>query len=160
MHRPRRNFAFTLIELVVVLLIISLTAALAAPSLRGWNDGAKLRNATDEFLATTRYARSQAILNATEYVVTIDRNTNAYAVSVQQGTTLAPDPREFGEYASMPTGFTIALVSGGEGASQIRFYPDARTTPGVVRITSARGEVVEIASDAPAQPFAVVGVAP
>lgn len=158
MKTPKHNPAFTLIELVVVLLIISLTTALAAPSLRGWSDGAKLRNATDEFLAATQYARSQAILTAREYVVTID--ANAYAVSVQEGSSLTPDPREFGDPTPMPTGFTLALTSGGEAPARIRFYPDARTTPGVVRITSARGEVVEIASDAPAMPYKVVGVAP
>jgi len=60
---------FTLIELILVLLIISITMALAAPSLRGWSDGAKLRDAGDLFVASAKWARAQAILTGTPHVL-------------------------------------------------------------------------------------------
>lgn len=154
--RPRIS-AFTLIELVIVLMIIALTTSLAAPSLGGWSDGSKMRNACDDFLSTVRLARGQSILSATEYVLMIDRNSNTYALNTRTAGTLAPAPGEWGAAVELPTGFTIDLVNGGEAGTSIVFYPDGRATPAIVRIVSARGAVREIASNAPAEPFSVVG---
>ncbi len=156
--RKRHNFAFTLIELVVVLTIISITIAMAAPSMRGWSDGAKLRDATDQFLAATQLARAQAILTATEHVLSIDLNTNGYVLSTRSGDVVTPVAGEWGVVTTMPTSFQLDLISGGENRA-ICFFPDSRCTPAVVRITSARGEVVEIAAATPADPFRVMGEA-
>jgi len=152
----RTNLAFTLIELVVVLTIISITIAMAAPSLRGWSDGAKLRDATDQFLAATQLARGQAILTATEHVLSIDPATNGYLLSTRTGETTTPVASEWGRITPMPMEFRFDLVSGGENGA-ICFFPDSRCTPAVVRITSARGEITEIACNSPAEPFRIVG---
>ncbi len=159
MSDRHHRFAFTLIELVVVLLIISLTVALAAPALKGWSDGAKVRNATDDFLATTRYARSSAILNATEYVMTFDRNTNSYALSTRTDGALVALRGEWANAVELPAGCTLDVMQGSTDG-MISFYPDARVTPAVVQITSPRGEVVRIGSSSPAEPFKVIGAEP
>src|SRR5687768_10268701 len=59
--------AFTLIELVVVLVVLTVTIAITAPSLRGWSQGAKLRDAGQQLLAATAFARSQAAATATPH---------------------------------------------------------------------------------------------
>jgi Tfp pilus assembly protein FimT len=138
-------------------MIIALTTSLAAPSLGGWSDGARMRNACDDFLSTVRLARGQSILTATEYVLMIDRTTNTYALSTRAGNTLSPAPGDWGTAVELPNGFRLDIVSGGEGSASIVFYPDGRATPALVRIVSARGTAREIASNAPAEPFAIVG---
>ncbi len=158
-HRRRDNFGFTLIELVVVLTIITIALGMAAPSLRGWSDGAKLRDATDQFIATTQYARNQAVLSASEHRITIDSSSTAYALERQSGTTSEALAGDWGQPAELPVHFSIQIISGGENGA-IVFYPDARSAPAVVRITSARGEIIDIASAFPAAPFARLEATP
>ncbi|MGN6626079.1 MAG: GspH/FimT family pseudopilin [Tepidisphaeraceae bacterium] len=156
MKRLRPNFAFTLIEMVLVLVIISITLAMAAPSLRNWGEGQKLRNASDNFLAATGYARAEAVAKATPYSITIDSQANTYVVNVVTGDTAKPVDGELGQPSTLPPLYTIKLVSGGAPDGALMFYPDARTTPAVVQLTGPSGESVQVAATNPAEPFAKV----
>lgn len=155
--RPPRSAGFTLVELVVVLLLIAITMALAAPSFGGWSDGSKLRNAADEFAASARWARAQAILTGTVHVLKIDSASGVYYVgTAEDGTTVTPVSGTFGRITEIPPWFSINLVRGGESGETLVFYPNGRCSPGVVQIVSARGKVAEIASLFAADPFRVV----
>ena len=66
LRRPNHP-GFTLIELLLVLVVISAALGIAAPSLSHWGRGQRLRDAGDEFLATVRWARAQAIANSRTY---------------------------------------------------------------------------------------------
>jgi general secretion pathway protein H len=160
LSRYRSSFGFTLIELVIVLMIIALTISLAAPSLGGWSTGAKMRNACDDFLATLRLARGQAIVGVCEQIVTIDPSNGTYAIQTRNGEMVEPAPGPWGTPMSVPTGFTIDLLSGGQGGTSIVFYPDGRSTPALIQITAPDGQSRQIVSRAPAEPFRIVGGAP
>ncbi|RKY01193.1 MAG: hypothetical protein DRP55_04630, partial [Spirochaetes bacterium] len=54
--------AFTLIELIVVIFIISMTAALVAPRLGGSSKSLKLKGAATHLTALFRYARMRSIV--------------------------------------------------------------------------------------------------
>ena len=163
-HR-RPNFAFTLIELILVLVIMSIMLALASPSLRGWGQGQKLRNAADDFVAATGYARTEAVARCKPYAVQIDGKANTYVVqSVEADLSRKAVDGSRGRPAELPTDFTIAVISGGSqgaavdgqsdsGTASIVFYPDARLTPAVVELKAPNGDVARVASDAPSQPF-------
>ncbi len=163
----RSNFAaasvgFTLIELIVVLLIISVTMAMAAPSLHGWSDGAKLRDAGDQFIASARWARAQAILTGTPHVLKVDAAAGTYMVGSAEadGTSgamsVTPVSGEYGQRTAMPQSFRIDLIGGGESGGTIVFYANGRCTPAQVRITSVQQKTLDIASTFPADPFRVV----
>lgn len=158
--------AFTLIELILVMVIISIALGYAAPSLRGWGQGQKLKNAADEFIAATGVARSLAVSEATIYAVEINSGDNTYAVKqIDAATGVKTDAAgSMGGIKSLPETFKITLVSGGgstaegtaaaaAGSNVILFYPDARSTPAVVQIESPAGEVIKIQSESPAEPF-------
>ena len=102
--------AFTLLELVFVLVIISTTLALAAPSLRGWSRGSKLRDAGEEFLAMTRYARGQAIAGGQVYRMYVDANGGTYQLMVQEGADFRQLGTTWGRQFTMPEGFRIAMT--------------------------------------------------
>ncbi|MBC8108090.1 MAG: GspH/FimT family pseudopilin, partial [Anaerolineae bacterium] len=140
-------------------MILSITMAMAAPSLRGWGDGAKLRNASDQFLAATQWARSRAIVSATKQVLTVDATSGSYVVAPDATMSTSSNVVAGGEFSQptvMPTSFSIEMLSGGETSNTIAFFPDGRSTPAAVRVTSAQGDSVQIMSVAPTQPFAIV----
>jgi prepilin-type N-terminal cleavage/methylation domain-containing protein len=84
---------FTLIELILVMVIISIALGYAAPSLRGWGQGQKLRNAADEFVAATGTARSLAVSDAAIYALEINPGDNTYSIKlVDQVTGAKTDP--------------------------------------------------------------------
>ena len=171
MTSPARQLrAFTLIELILVMVIISIALAFAAPTLRGWGQGQKLRNATDQFIAATGYARSQAVTNASMYAVEINSSENTFAVKAVDAMGVRTDaPGEPGRVTTLPESFKITLISGGgvtaggdaataAGGQVLLFYPDARATPAVIQIESPTGEISKIESQAPAEPFRKVDI--
>jgi len=63
---------FTLLELLVVLAILTLVAAIVLPALASPSDGLRLRTAAGEIAGHLRLARSAAIARNAEIAVTID----------------------------------------------------------------------------------------
>src|SRR5205823_2612303 len=121
MTRRRKQFGFTLIELILVMVIMATVMALAAPTLRGWSKGSKLRNSADTFIAATRWARSRAAADGAVYVVTIDAQSNTYKVQVQNGQNYADVEGQFASPVSLPDGSKIESTE-----SVINFYPTGR----------------------------------
>jgi len=74
MNAKRRNCAFTLIELVIVVLIISILVSAAAPSLGEAYTDYKLKSAATRLLADLSHARNLAITTATRHAVVITDN--------------------------------------------------------------------------------------
>ena len=58
---PRHRLAFTLIEMLVVLIIIVLLSALALPHIRGSTESAAIRAATQQLVHDLAFARQKAI---------------------------------------------------------------------------------------------------
>jgi type II secretion system protein H len=153
MRAPRSN-AFTLLELVLVLLIMSIALALVAPSLRGWNRASRLRDAAEQFAAAAGWARSQSASDGVVYRLAMDPASASYVVQVQSDQSFATAPGEFGRPTTLPEGFRFDVR--GDDATTIDFYPNGRITPVSVRIASDAGEVIELASQSPAEPLRVV----
>jgi prepilin-type N-terminal cleavage/methylation domain-containing protein len=149
---PRR--AFTLIEMIAVLLIIALVMAMAAPALRGWSRGAKLRDAGDHFLAATRWARSAAITTPGIFRLQAAVDGSSYELLVLDGQTWSPVSGEFGRPMRLPDGYLLTVqTTGGRSANAIDFHPNGRSTPAIVRIDDPFGGSVELQSPSHAEPF-------
>ena len=156
--RQLRRRGFTMIELVIVLVILSLAAGLAAPSLKGFGANAKLRDSTQQLVSCTRWARAEAAGRAITMRLALDSTANTYVVERQDdtGQWIHADG-EFGTATALPTGFTLQLLSGGSAtdAGSIDFYPDLRVTPASVQIKTPTGDTQTITCDYPAGQFAV-----
>lgn len=73
-----QSFAFTLIELVIVIFIISLTTALIMPSF--WDSGEKaLKSEAKRISSTLRYVYDEAVGKKLIYTVKFDLDNNSYA---------------------------------------------------------------------------------
>lgn len=81
LFRPcRRRRGFTLLELMVVLVIISLMSALIVPKLTGPMSQLSLKTASRKISASLRYARSQAAAEKTTYVALFDFDHNRLVI--------------------------------------------------------------------------------
>jgi general secretion pathway protein H len=126
---------FTLVELMVVLVIISLMLALVGTSISRSVSGAEMRNAARKVAASLRYTRTKAILSKSEQVFTIDTETGAYQA--------ADRPLE-----ELPEGMNVELNTArseltSETAGGIRFFPDGGSTGGNVRL-EANGRIYQV----------------
>jgi prepilin-type N-terminal cleavage/methylation domain-containing protein len=156
-RRPRQS-AFTLLELILVMVIICTALAMAAPSLNGWARGTKMRNAVDQFVAMTQFARTQAISTATVHRLQVDGPARAYYVLVQDGEQFVPLNTEMGRQFPLPEEFSLKLTDlGGATRDYIDFYPTGRTEPGTVEITSTlNNDVMVIRCPSPTEAFRLV----
>jgi type II secretion system protein H len=160
MTRSRRQSGFTLLELILVMVIICTALALAAPSLNGWARGSKMRNAVDQFVALTQFARTQAVSTGTVHRLQIDGAARTYYVviqDVQGGDQFLPLNTEMGRPFSLPDEFSLKMTDeSGQNRDFVDFYPTGRTDPATVQITAPDGETKTIQCPSPTEAFHLV----
>lgn len=143
--------AFTLIELVLVLAMLAMLMALAAPSLRGWGQGARLRNGTDQLLTATRWARTQAISTAVVHRLEAGPDGTAFRVVAQDPELVATN--EYAHPIQLPSNLRVEIMRPDGVAGMVDFHPNGRLTPALIRLISDAGEVVIIQARSPADSF-------
>lgn len=160
MRCNRSQPAFTLIELVLVLLLLAIVAGSAVPSLRDWSRGGKLDNAADAFLASTRWARSQAIASATTHRIEVETN-GAHRVAIREGQIFSPVSGEMGHWTPLPTGIALSLTrTDGGTPNTIDFYANGRVSPAEIILRDEFGQTVRIVAATPAETFRRIGGRP
>ena len=122
---------FTLLELMLVLVIAALAAAVTPPLLSAALPGLQLKSTAREVAAALRYARDHAAAQQTEAVVLLDLEEHQYTVTGRRKIFSIPDGLEV-ELDTVVSELT------GDRAGGIRFYPDGSSTGG--RVTLSRGE--------------------
>ena len=136
----RRQWAsgFTLIELMVVLVIAGMLAAVAVPSLLPAINTMRMRAATNDIASALRYVRGQALARGREAVFTLNVEGHHYRVSGRQKVYYLPAAVKLGL-------FTADQELSGEGEGSIRFYPDGSATGGRVFLeASGRKQHVDV----------------
>lgn len=153
-NRRRHPRAFTLLELVLVLVLLATAMAVVAPSFSGFRRGGELRDAADQFVALTRYARSQAAASGATHRIEIDEQKNTYRVLVQNGESYESVGTSWGRAFPLPEGATIR-VNGSGSVKTVDFHPTGRLDPVTVTIANARGDSIAIIAPTPAEGFIV-----
>jgi general secretion pathway protein H len=128
--RTGSRSGFTLIELLIVLLILGLVISLAPAAFQRAVPGLEIKAAARAMAAAFREGRSMAIRDNREIPVIIDVNARTVRVGVEQ-SAVRLSPR-LG--LSLFTGRSELI---GEGAGQIRFFPDGTSTGGRVTLTTS-----------------------
>lgn len=150
---PRRSRApaFTLIELVLVMVLIAVMAALSVPALARSMRSRGLASEGDRLLALTEYARDEARSQGVPMTVWIDVPGGRYGVEPKDGFSGSADrARTF----TMAPEFHFApldLPAIGGSVHAAEFEPDGTMDPASlerVRLTDKSGNAVEIARTA------------
>ncbi len=156
---------FTLLELLVVLVIISLTSVLVVPQLTGSLAKTNLLTAAKKISASLRYARSQAASEKITYVAIFDFEKDRLSImtgmagqEAQTGETLQEDlgdgeePVIRSKSYDLPDGVKLEKGVSGEdeidsGLFQIAFFPTGSSSGGDVILTNDRGKRYKISVD-------------
>ena len=135
---------FSLIELLVVLILISLSISLVTPSLSRLSRTIELKGAAKKISAILRYCRSEAVNKGQTYQAILDSNLREIRV---QSTALKEEKDENGDEKgegkgsektySLPEGIRMKEVDipsfqNTSGYPRIEFYPNGGSNGGAI----------------------------
>ena len=128
MIRPRHNLGFTLVELIIVMALLAVVMALAAPML---SRSMRERNLADEMtrlLSATEYARSEAVSQGVPMVVWLDQSSRRIGIEPKQGFDGEPSRnREYTWNEDIQVEATQKATSG-KTLDVMEFGPDGAPT--------------------------------
>jgi general secretion pathway protein H len=153
---------YTLLELLVVLIIISLVSALAAPRLAGSLSGLSFKTTAKRLSASLRYARSQATSEKITYGAQLQIDENRLLIIADppapmetMGESVSDEEQQIGRVSfiyELPSEIKIerAVSSAGEAVSgffNIFFYPSGGSSGGQLELVNEKGRRSKISVD-------------
>jgi general secretion pathway protein H len=128
---PGRHRGVTMLELLIVLTLMALMAAMVLPLFSGGVSGADLKTAARDVAAGLRLARDRAISQRSEALLELNLEARTFRVSPDPSPHRLPEKIDLKLYTAQRD-----LLSDKVGS--IRFFPDGGSNGG--RITLASGE--------------------
>ena len=133
----------TLIELIIVLVIICIGAALMVPNIGGWMHHYRLRSAARDVVSVMRAAQMKAVSSNSRYGVAFDTGTQEFQLYRDSGG-LQPD----GASNGLPTGVTFTVsfpVDGALNKPFVGFLPDSTASDdGTIVLANTKGVQREV----------------
>jgi prepilin-type N-terminal cleavage/methylation domain-containing protein len=118
LNPQRRDGGFSLVELLIVVAIIVIAAAVALPNIGGYIRNYKIKGAAQEVAGELQTARSKAIMTNTNAGVTfavVDADSYRYILEDLTGG------EEFGPLKDLPLGVRFEVSNGSDPTPTIRF---------------------------------------
>jgi len=135
---------FTLVEVIITLLVVSLVMAISYPSLSRGTASLSLQTTGRDILNTLRHARQKAVTEQTGMKVTIDQE--------KQIVRLTDDFGEGDRVYILPDNVRIQRVGLGngetfDGSSTVRFLPNGSSDTVEILLESRTGSFLRVISD-------------
>jgi type II secretion system protein H len=110
MRRMSSQSGFTLMELVLVMLIVALMSAVAAPALIRFAAGREVDNYGRSLIAAARYARAASISEARVYRLNLDEKTAEFWLTADNGGgTFAATTGDYSKPSNPPVGLSMKV---------------------------------------------------
>ena len=123
----------TLIELLIVIVIIAISAAVVAPNIGSGNQTATLNGAARELASGLRFARGHALSHRKEIILLINLNDNSYKITDKN--------KQYKLSKKIEVTLEIAqsqMIDEKQGG--FRFFPDGSSTGGRITLELAENK--------------------
>jgi Tfp pilus assembly protein FimT len=142
-----RRKAFTLIELILILVLLTIVISLVIPSLEKFFGGRALDSEVRQFVALTHYGQSRAASEGVPILLWIDPKAGTYGLKQEPGYT---DGDTKAEQFTVGEGLTINFKSAAKTptagkSTGIHFSPEGN----VITTTSVPAVSIQHGNDAP-----------
>jgi len=136
---------FTLVEILIVIAIIGILTAIAAPNISAWVETFKFKNTIREIGITMQLARMKAIASGVEYRVVFDLDAETFCQErgnqADGSDTWIPE----GVITDVSSWADIAFVNSyTTGKRNKQFNPDGTSSTGSIRLNNAKGKKYKI----------------
>ena len=157
---PVGSKAFTLLELILIMIILCTVLAMAAPSMRGFFSSQQLSNMTEQILAMTRYAKVQAVFESRYYRVNFDPHQRLYWISSRRASQYERLDNNFGRLYPIPSEIDISFykVPYDNGIYYFEFNPKGYSKEAALRLKDNQDNVREIVCYNPAENYEIVEI--
>ena len=149
--------AFTLIELILVMVILCAVLGMAGPSMRGFFSQRQVEDAAASIMALAQFAKSQAVCEGRTYRLNLDTDDRTYWLTVQDQGAFRDLRTEWGRVFLLPP--EVALKTWDLDMDGRHYYAEfsalGRTTPGTIQLISPKGDVLSMACRSATESFAV-----
>ncbi len=147
-----------MIELVLVLLILGMSAMIAVPALAPFSRGRKLNDTAGQLLALSRYAQDQAMANGMSVRLTIDTQTGAFALEKEGAEGYTQLTTGAGVGFSAVDGVKLDWEGQSDAATQgyIQFDADGGHDVATVKITGSDGSTLYLGTSGPTDGYRIV----
>jgi prepilin-type N-terminal cleavage/methylation domain-containing protein len=133
--------AFTLIEIITVVAIIGILAAVLSPNVDGWIGKSKIRTATDELQQYLYFMKGESFSRGIAIKAKIDEGDNSMAIFSSNELTNNCQNTEV-DWMPMNNNLdfkNIELISE-VGNDELCFFPDGSSNGGTLTLKSKHGE--------------------
>ena len=125
-RQPGARIGFTLIELVLVILLISILTGLSTPLFRRTFSDILLRNAAFDMSKLINYAQEMAIIDKLSYKLNLELEKNEYRLTRRniagEATSFETIKGRYGKVYSLPGDMELDCDK-----EEVLFYPDGRS---------------------------------
>lgn len=135
---------FTVIEIVLVVIIMAVLAALAVPNFAKGFDGFQLRQAASDIKAQARWAQAMAMAQQRVYRLTIDAEEGCYSLEREKDKT-SPDGSPSYEAVPGSPGRKHCVpeeVKFSSDAAQVRLNPDGTIDPATIQLERGKRALI------------------
>ena len=157
MMRARIHSGFTLLELILVMLILVVTAAMLAPSLHNFTAGRVSHNLATNLITLTHYARTEAIAGGCVYRLNYDQPTDQFWLTSNDTGSFHELSNDFGQHLEVASSIQLSntIPDHGDG-HYVQFRPNGRTDPATITIVDQFGTKIQIACASATETFRIV----
>ena len=168
MIRPKRHIpapnrpasyrrGFTLIEVILVMLILSIAAAVAVPTLARFSRGRQSTDAVEHMISVIQYAQDQSAATGFPYRFHVDAKSGTYWIESRRDGVFVRLSNDFGQTFNIPADYTASWDGPKEIATQgyIEFEPDGGHDVAVIKLTDAKGQTTFLGCASPSEAYRI-----
>jgi Tfp pilus assembly protein FimT len=147
-------------ELILVMLIIAVAAALVAPSMVSFQAGRANANSATLILSLAGYARTQAVSDGRTYRLNLDPTKNVVWLTAGNAGVFTNLNNDYGQQFPIATVSQMKTdITAHPDGTYVEFQSNGRTDPAKIWLTDNYNRTVEVACDSSTEMFRIVTTA-